>query len=59
MKQVAAAEAEPKKTPAKSKKRATTRKGANEPRTNKKAGVIAMMKRPKAATLGEIMEATG
>jgi hypothetical protein len=34
-------------------------KGGMEERTNKKAEVIAMMKRPKGATLAEIVEATG
>ncbi|HEY6340189.1 MAG TPA: DUF3489 domain-containing protein [Bryobacteraceae bacterium] len=33
--------------------------GADEARTNKKAEVIALMKRPKSATLAEIMETTG
>jgi DNA invertase Pin-like site-specific DNA recombinase len=33
--------------------------GAKSDRTNKKAEVIAMMKRAKGATLAEIMEATG
>ncbi|HEY7335054.1 MAG TPA: DUF3489 domain-containing protein [Bryobacteraceae bacterium] len=44
---------------AKSKKRDTPRKGADESRANKKAEVIALMKRPKGVTLAEIMEATG
>ena len=34
-------------------------KGATESRTNKKAEVIALMRRAKGATLPEIMEATG
>ena len=46
------------KTPAKPTKRARAQKDATE-RTNKKAKVIAMMKRAKGATLVEIMEATG
>jgi hypothetical protein len=56
---VAPAESKPKKTPPKSKKRAPARKGADEERTNKKAEVIALMKRPKGVTLAEIMETTG
>ena len=39
-------------------RRAKAQKGATE-RSNKKAEVIAMMKRVKGATLAEIMEATG
>jgi hypothetical protein len=35
------------------------RKDATEARSNKKAEVIAMMKRAKGATLAEIMETTG
>ena len=45
--------------PAKSKKRYTARKGADEARTNKKPEVIALMKRAKGVTLNEIREATG
>ncbi|HEY6340173.1 MAG TPA: DUF3489 domain-containing protein [Bryobacteraceae bacterium] len=56
---VAPVEQKAKKAPTKSKKRATARKGADEARTNKKAEVIALMKRPKGVTLAEIMEATG
>ena len=44
------------------KKAARTKKAASKPktdRTNKKAEVIAMMKRAKGATLLEIMKATG
>ena len=48
-----------KKSPAKAARRARAQKGATESRTNKKAEVIAMMKRAKGATLDEIMEATG
>jgi hypothetical protein len=48
-----------KKSPAKASRRARAQKGATESRTNKKAEVIAMMKRAKGATLDEIMEATG
>jgi len=45
-----------------SKKAGRAKKAASKPkadRTNKKADVIAMMKRAKGATLGEIMRATG
>ena len=35
------------------------RQGGDKARTNKKAEVIAMMKRAKGATLAEIMEVTG
>src|ERR1700681_2008454 len=38
---------------------ARKQKGATEARSNKKAEVIAMMKRPRGATLAEIMNATG
>ncbi len=48
-----------KTSPAKSKRRDTAQKGATEARSNKKAEVIALMKRAKGATLAEIMEATG
>jgi hypothetical protein len=54
---VAPAKGKSKKSPAKAR-RATARKGAEE-RSNKKAEVLAMMKRAKGATLAEIMEATG
>jgi integrase/recombinase XerD len=47
-----------KKSPAKASRRAQGQKGATESRTNKKAEVIALMKRPKGVTLDEIMEAT-
>jgi hypothetical protein len=40
-------------------RQARGQKGATESRTNKKAQVIAMMKRAKGVTLDEIMEATG
>ena len=61
------AEPPPKKSPrvdknrrAPQKKRATPKKtaGKNAGRVNKKAAVIAMMKRAKGATLPEIMQAT-
>ena len=48
-----------KKSPAKTPRRARAQNGATESRTNKKAEVIAMMKRAKGVTLAEIMEATG
>jgi hypothetical protein len=44
------------------KKASSAKKAGIKPkaeRANKKAGVIAMMKRPKGATLAEIMKATG
>ena len=47
------------KAPAQPKARHTVRKEASEAPANKKAEVIAMMKRPKGVTLGEIMETTG
>jgi hypothetical protein len=49
-----------KKSPAKAPRRARAQKGAKgtEERSNKKAEVIAMMKRAKGVTLAEIMEAT-
>src|SRR5580704_13168570 len=47
------------KSPAKAAGRTRAQKGANEAATNKKAEVIAMMKRAKGATLAEIVEATG
>jgi len=45
--------------PKREAKAARTRKGAPEARSNKRAEVIAMMKRAKGATLAEIMETTG
>jgi hypothetical protein len=48
-----------KKSPAKGSRRAPAQKGATELRSNKKAEVIALMKRAKGVTLDEIMEATG
>jgi hypothetical protein len=56
---VAPGKAKSKKSPAKPKQRARARQGPKEARTNKKAEVVAMMKRTKGATLAEIMEATG
>jgi uncharacterized protein DUF3489 len=55
---VAPAKGKSKKSPAKANRRARAQKGATEARTNKKAEVIAMMKRAKGATLAEIMQAT-
>jgi threonine dehydrogenase-like Zn-dependent dehydrogenase len=48
-----------KKSPPKSSRSARAQKGATESRINKKAEVIAIMRRAKGATLDEIMEATG
>lgn len=48
-----------KNSPAKASPRARVHKDADESRSNKKADVIAMMKRAKGVTLTEIMEATG
>jgi hypothetical protein len=47
------------KSPAKASRRARAQKDATESRTNKKAEVIALMKRAKGATMAEIVEATG
>lgn len=56
---VAHMEKEGEKVSVKNQKRATARTGADEARANKKAQVIATMKRPKGTTLAQIMEATG
>jgi hypothetical protein len=48
-----------KKSSTKTPRRARAQKGATEARSNKKAEVIAMMKRAKGATMAEITEATG
>jgi hypothetical protein len=56
---VAPAKGKARKSPAKAPKRAHVKKAATESAGNKKAEVIAMMKRAKGATLAEIMEATG
>lgn len=56
---VAPAKGKAKKSPTKPAGRAQAQQGATESRTNKKADVIALMKRAKGATLAEIMEATG
>jgi hypothetical protein len=47
-----------KQSPSKAPRRTAARKGA-EDRSNKKAEVLAMLKRAKGATLAEIMDATG
>jgi hypothetical protein len=56
---VAPAKKKAKKSPAKGAGRAREQKGATESGPNKKAEVIAMMKRAKGVTLAEIVEATG
>jgi hypothetical protein len=57
---VAPAKGKAKKFPAKAPRRASAKKDATEPSsTNKKAEVIALMKRAKGATLAEIIGATG
>jgi uncharacterized protein DUF3489 len=48
-----------KKSPAKASRPARAQKGATESRTNKKAEVIAMIRRAKGATLAEIGDAKG
>ncbi|MDP8989139.1 MAG: DUF3489 domain-containing protein [Acidobacteriota bacterium] len=55
---VAPAKASSKKSPAKAPRRARAQKGPTDVRTNKKAEVLAMLKRAKGATLAKIMEAT-
>jgi hypothetical protein len=55
---VAPTKGKSKRSPNKGSRRARGQKGATE-RSNKKAEVIAMMKRAKGATLAEIMETTG
>jgi hypothetical protein len=54
---IAPTKAKSKKAPAKANRRARAHQGATEAR-NKKAEVVAMMKRAKGATLAEIMVAT-
>jgi hypothetical protein len=56
---VATERTRPKKSPAKASQSAQAQKGATESRTNKKAEVIALMKRAKGATLAEITDVTG
>jgi hypothetical protein len=48
-----------KKSATKASRRAQAQKGATESGTNKKAEVIALMKRAKGVTLAEIVDATG
>ena len=55
----APSKARSRKSSAKGKRRDTAPKGTSDARTNKKAEVIAMMKRAKGVTLEAIMEATG
>jgi hypothetical protein len=56
---VAPAKGKGKKSPAKAARRPQAKKSATESGTNKKAEVIAMMKRAKGATMAEIIAATG
>jgi hypothetical protein len=56
---VAPAAKSAKKAPAEAPRRARAQKGTDESRSNKKAEVIALMKRAKGVTLAEIMESTG
>jgi hypothetical protein len=56
---VALAKGKSKMSSAKPPRRARAQKDVTEARSNKKAEVIAMMKRAKGATLAEITEATG
>jgi hypothetical protein len=55
---VAPAQGKLKKSPAKRGRRARAQNGATEERSNKKAEVIAMMKRAKGVTQAEVMEMT-
>jgi len=55
---VAPTKGKAKKAPAKGKRRDTARPAAKETGTNKKAEVVALMKRPKGVTLQEIMDMT-
>jgi hypothetical protein len=56
---VASTKGKSKKSPAAAKRRDTARTAASESASNKKAEVIAMMKRAKGATLAEIVTTTG
>jgi len=56
---VATVRTKPKRSPAKATQRAHAPKGATQARPNKKAEVIAMMKRAKGATMSQIIEVTG
>jgi hypothetical protein len=55
---VAPTKGKSKKSATKTPRRARAQKGATEARSNKKAEVIAMMKRAKGVTLAEVMEVT-
>ncbi|HEY7339015.1 MAG TPA: DUF3489 domain-containing protein [Bryobacteraceae bacterium] len=56
---VAPVEKKAERSPAKSQQRERPRLVADDGGTNKKAQVIALMKRPKGATLSQIVDATG
>jgi hypothetical protein len=56
---VAPAKGKAKKSPTKAPRRTPAKEAATESGTNKKAEVIALMKRAKGVTLAEIVEATG
>lgn len=56
---VAPAKTKGKKAPTKGKRRDTARPLAKEAGTNKKAEVVALLKRAKGVTLAQIMETTG
>jgi hypothetical protein len=56
---VAPVKGKAKKSPTKTVGRTRALRGASESRANKKAEVIALMKRAKGVTLAEIVEATG
>ena len=58
-KPVAPAKRKAKEAPAKGEQRDTARQGAKDERSNKKAEVIALMRRAKGVTLQEIMDTTG
>jgi hypothetical protein len=49
----------PRRTPSRQPRRDRGKKGTKEERSNKKAEVIAMMRRAKGATLVEVVESTG
>ena len=57
--EVGPAKEKAKKSPANAPPRGGAKKGSTESRSNKKAEVIALMKRAKGTTLAEIVEATG
>ena len=56
---VAPTKGKAKKSAPKTSRRDRVQEGANDERSNKKAEVIAMMKRAKGTTLAEIVETTG